>query len=270
MTDKELEQFAKAIRKRILKMAYECGSNVHIGGALSMTDIIAVLYGNVLKNYSPEMPYEVRDKFILSKGHGAIALFATLGELDILTEEELASYLQDGSNLCAHPVMDVSHGIESSNGSLGQGISMAVGVALSAKRKKRGYHTYTIIGNGESDEGIVWEALASAVQFGLDNLTVILDDNKFQNDGASEDIMYYPNYAQRLESFGFDVIEVDGNKIPEVREALQKERVQGKPRAIVADTIKGKGISFMENDNTWHHNRLTLTQYNQAMEELNA
>jgi transketolase len=147
---------------------------------------------------------------------------------------------------------------------------MAVGVALSAKRKKRGYHTYTIIGNGESDEGIVWEALASAVQFGLDNLTVILDDNKFQNDGASEDIMYYPNYAQRLESFGFDVIEVDGNKISEVREALQKERVQGKPRAIVADTIKGKGISFMENDNTWHHNRLTLTQYNQAMEELNA
>lgn len=270
MTDKELEEFAAAIRKRILKMAYECGSNVHIGGALSMTDIIAVLYGDVLKNISPKLPYEERDKFILSKGHGAVALFAALGEIGFLSEEELATYLQDGSNLCAHPVMDVSHGIESSNGSLGQGISMAVGIALSAKRKNRDYQTYTIIGNGEADEGIVWEALASAAQFKLDNLTVILDDNKFQNDGASADIMAYPNYASRFESFGFDVIETDGNDIGKVRSALHSPRISGKPRAIVADTIKGKGVSFMENDNSWHHNRLTLAQFNQAMEDFKA
>lgn len=266
MTNKELTEFAQAIRRRIIKMAYVCNSNVHLGGALSMADILAVLYGDTLQGL--QEPYEKRDKFILSKGHGALALFATLGEKGLIPEERLAAYLADGSNLCAHPVMEPEIGIESSNGSLGQGISMAVGMALSSKRKKRDYQVYTLIGNGESDEGIVWEALASAVQFKLDNLTVILDDNKFQNDGASETILYYPNYRERLQAFGFDTSEINGNCVDEIITALHSGRKEGVPKAIVANTVKGSGVSFMENDNSWHHNRLTQKYYEQAMKEL--
>mgnify|MGYP002510574693 FL=1 len=266
MTNKELERLALAIRKRVLKMAYECNDNVHMGGALSMVDILAVLYGEVLRGIGK--PYEERDKFILSKGHGALALFATLGELGILSEERLSTYLADGSNLCAHPVMEPEIGIESSNGSLGQGISMAVGMALSAKRKKRDYQVYTIIGNGESNEGMVWEALASAAQFKLDNFTVILDHNKFQNDGASEKVMCYPDYKECLQAFGYHVDEIDGHNIPKIQEALKNAHADNMPKAIVANTIKGYGISFMENDNSWHHRRLTLNNYEQAMKEL--
>ncbi len=265
MANKELEKLALAIRKRIIKMAYECNSNVHLGGALSMVDILAVLYGGVLRGIGN--PYEERDKFILSKGHGALALFATLGELGFISDERLQTYLADGSNLCAHPVMEPEIGIESSNGSLGQGISMAVGMALSAKRKKRDYQVYTIIGNGESNEGLVWEALASASQFKLDNLTVILDDNKFQNDGASDKVMSCPNYKERLQAFGFHVEEINGHNIPEICDALKSVHADA-PRAVVANTIKGYGISFMENHNSWHHNRLTQKNYEQAMKEL--
>ncbi len=247
-------------------MAYNSNSNVHLGGALSMVDILAVIYGGVLRGICG--PYAQRDKFILSKGHGALALFATLGELGIIPEERLDTYLSDGSDLCAHPVMEPEIGIESSNGSLGQGISMAVGLALSAKRKNYTYDVYTIIGNGESDEGIVWEAFASAVQYRLDNLTIILDDNKFQNDGASAQIMSYLDYAGIFKALGFDVQKIDGNDIGQIGAALRAERKPGIPRIIVADTVKGKGVSFMENDNSWHHNRLTQKYYDMAMGEL--
>lgn len=263
---KEAEELALEIRRRIIKMAYECNNNVHLGGALSMVDILAVLYGEVLRGIGET--YEKRDKFVLSKGHGALALFATLGELGVISEERLETYLADGSNLCAHPVMEPGIGIESSNGSLGQGISMAVGMALSAKRKKRIYQVYTIIGNGESNEGLVWEALASAVQFQLDNFTVILDDNKLQNDGDSEKIMCFPNYTERLRAFGFHTLEIDGHNISEIREAFMSKHIDNIPTAIVANTMKGHGISFMENNNSWHHNRLTQKYYEQAMKEL--
>lgn len=266
MMGKELEQLALKIRRRIIKMAYECNSNVHLGGALSMVDILAVLYGEVLCGIGNS--YEERDKFVLSKGHGALALFATLGELGVISEERLRTFLADGSNLCAHPVMEPEIGVESSNGSLGQGISMAVGMALSAKRKKRDYQVYTIIGNGESNEGLVWEALTAASQFKLDNFTVILDDNKFQNDGSSEMVMHYPNYKERLQAFGFYVAEIDGHNISEIYEALKKSHADNIPKAIVANTVKGRGISFMENNNSWHHSRLTQKNYEQAMKEL--
>ena len=266
MTTKEIEKSALAIRKRIIKMAYESKGNVHLGGALSMVDILAVLYGEVLRGAGNS--YEERDKFVLSKGHGALALFATLGEMGFIAEERLQTYLADGSNLCAHPVMEPEIGIESSNGSLGQGISMAAGMALSAKRKKRDYQVYTIIGNGESNEGLVWEAIAFAAQFNLDNFTVIIDDNKFQNDGPSEKIMYALNYKERLLAFGFDVIRINGHAISEIRGALTSHHTGSRPKAVIADTIKGYGISFMENDNSWHHNRLTQKNYEQAMKEL--
>lgn len=266
MTDQEMKKLALAVRRRIIKMAYESNRNVHLGGALSMVDILAVLYGGILRGIGGS--YEERDKFILSKGHGALALFAVLGEMGVISEGRLQTYLADGSNLCAHPVMEPEIGIEASNGSLGQGISMAVGMALSAKRKKKEYQVYTMIGNGESDEGLVWEALASASHFRLDNFTVILDDNKFQNDGLSKEIMYYPNYKERFGAFGFDVIEINGHQIDEIYDALRKSHTPDRPKAVVANTIKGYGISFMENDNSWHHNRLTQKNYEQAIGEL--
>jgi len=264
----ELKEFARKIRIRALEMAYLCGENVHLGGALSIVDILAVLYGKVLKHLALDKAYEMRDKFILSKGHGALALFATLGEIGIIPQERLNTYLYNGSSLCAHPIMEPEIGIESSNGSLGQGISMAAGLALAAKKKKYNYQVYTIVGNGECDEGIVWEALAFAVHFKLDNLTIILDDNKFQNDGPSEAVMAYPNYRERFLACGFQTLEINGNRITEIVEAFEADRVEGKPKMIVANTVKGKGISFMEGDNSWHHGRLTEEQYRRAMNEL--
>ncbi|SDB15524.1 transketolase [Eubacterium oxidoreducens] len=264
----DLTQVAKRMRLNILKMAYECGTNAHLGGALSITDILAVLYGKQLKNLGNQFPYDEQDKFILSKGHAVLALYAALKEAGIMTQEDLDSFQADGSALVAHPVMNLSLGIESSNGSLGQGISMAVGLALAAKKKKKPYHTYVLIGNGESNEGIVWEALISAVHFGLDNLTIILDDNKIQSDGPSSEIMAIPNYSERLKAFGFQVIEIDGNQVEEVVAALETPMQESKPKCIVANTIKGKGVSFMEQDNTWHHNRLTQKQYEAAIEEI--
>ena len=197
-----------------------------------------------------------------------LALYAAMGETGILTEEQLSTFQKDGSALVAHPVMNEEIGIEASNGSLGQGVSMAVGLALSAKMKNQRCHFYVIAGNGECNEGIVWEAVASAVQFQLDNLTIIIDDNKMQSDGFSKDIVKINNFGERFGAFGFDVAEVNGHNVHEIEDALVRERVKGVPRVIVANTVKGKGVSFMENNNEWHHKRLTEKDYLRAIEEL--
>lgn len=263
-----MQELVNKIRMRAITMAYECGVNVHIGGGLSIIEVVAVLYGRVLRNIREDVPYNEKDKFILSKGHGALGLYAAMGETGVLSDEQLLTFQQNGSALVAHPVMNLELGIESSNGSLGQGVSMAVGLALSAKKKNKPYHTYVLVGNGECDEGIVWEACASAVQFKLDNLTVIIDDNKMQSDGFSENIIAINNFAERLNAFGFDVEEIDGHNVLEIEEALTNKREEGKPKAIIANTIKGKGVSFMENNNGWHHGRLTEEQYLKALYEL--
>lgn len=270
MKIEELWTHAINMRKNALKMSYECGGNAHIGGAFSMMEMMAVLYGYKMNTaLVPESDYSHRDKFILSKGHGVLALYTALAEFGIMDKELLSTFQQNGSYLIAHPVMNPSLGIESSNGSLGQGISMAAGLALAAQKKGYPYQVYTICGNGECNEGSVWEAIMSAVNFKLDNFTLLIDNNGMQSDGPSQEVMNVSQrYADMLKAVGFQVICVDGHDINELVSALDAKHIPHLPKAIIARTIKGKGISFMENNNAWHHNRLTKSQYELALTEL--
>lgn len=265
----ELKVHAKNIRRSALKIAYECGCNAHLGGGLSPVEVLTVLYGDVMNAADRSLAYESQDKFILSKGHGVLGLYATLNEFGIISDELLGTFMQDGSDLIAHPVMKTDIGLEASSGSLGQGISMAVGLALAAKKKGYNYQTYTICGNGECNEGSVWEACMSATSFGLDNLTLFIDNNHMQSDGISAEIINVSDkYADMLRALGFQTIEIDGNNIQEVYNAFHEPQEKGKPKAIIGNTVKGKGINFMENNNVWHHNRLTREQYESALTEL--
>lgn len=267
MKVQEIQMAALHMRKNALKMAFECGSNAHLGGGLSMIDILAVLYGEVMNCADKTIAYDKKDKFILSKGHGVLGLYTALAEFKLFEESLLSTFQKNGSDLIAHPVMNLELGIESSNGSLGQGFSMAVGLALAAKKKHKDYKTYVICGNGECNEGSIWEAAMSAVNFELDNLTVIVDNNKLQSDGLSCEIMKVSEMKDIFSAFGFHVISVDGHDIEALLHAVSLH-CPNKPKAIIADTVKGKGISFMENNNAWHHNRLTESQYKQALLEL--
>ncbi|WP_026653793.1 transketolase [Butyrivibrio proteoclasticus] len=262
-----LKEHAKNIRKNSLLMANRCGTNAHLGGGLSLVEALTVLYGAVMN--SKDLPYDEKDKFILSKGHGVLGFYAALAEFGIIDKELLDTFLQDGSDLIAHPVMNTDLGIEASSGSLGQGISMAIGLALSAKRKGYSYQTYVLCGNGESNEGSVWEACMSAVNYELDNFTLFLDNNHMQSDGTSESVMNISDkYSGMLDALGFQVIEIDGNDIEQVYDAFLIPHQKGKPKAIIGNTIKGKGVSYMENNNDWHHNRLTNEQLESALAEI--
>ena len=264
-----LEAHAKHMRITALKMANHCGGNAHLGGGLSIMEAMAALYGAVMNDR--KLPYEKRDKFILSKGHGVLGLYAALAEFGVMDEALLDTFMQDGSDLIAHPVMKPEIGLETSSGSLGQGISMAVGLALAAKKKGYSYRTYVLCGNGEANEGSVWEACMSAVNFRLDNFTLFLDNNRMQSDGMSGDVMDISDkYAGMLKALGFQVVEIDGNDMSQVLNAFTAPREAGKPLAIVGNTVKGKGVSFMENNNDWHHNRLTDAQLAAALSELEA
>lgn len=264
-----LEAHAKHIRVVTLKAANHSGTNAHLGGILSILEALTVLYGAVMNDR--KLPYEQRDKFILSKGHAALSLYAALAEFGVMDEGLLDTYMHDGSDLIAHPVMKPEIGLEASSGSLGQGISMAVGLALAAKKKGYTYQSYVLCGNGEANEGSVWEACMSAVNFGLDNFTLFLDDNRYQGDGMSKDVMNISDkYPAMLKALGFQVIEIDGNNVEQIYDAFMAPREPGKPKAIVGTTVKGKGVSFMENNNDWHHNRLTDSQLAAALSELEA
>lgn len=268
---KSLKEHANHMRVLSLQMANRCGGSAHLGGGLSLIEAMAVLYGAVMNTADKSLPYEKRDKFILSKGHGVLGFYAALAEFGIIDENLLDTFLADGSDLIAHPVMKPELGLEASSGSLGQGISMAVGLALAAKKKGYSYQTYVLCGNGECNEGSVWEACMSAVSYGLDNFTLFVDNNHMQSDGFSEGIMNVSDkYADMLRALGFQVIEIDGNDIEAVYKGYTEPHIAGKPKAIVGNTIKGKGISFMENNNEWHHNRLTKDQLDAALRELEA
>ncbi len=269
MNVKEMESTAKKIRRKILDVTYSCNSSVHIGGALSMVDIMATLYGSVLK-YQPKNPeWEDRDKFILSKGHCAIGLYSTLFESGVISEDVYLTFQKNESDLTAHPVMNIPLGIESSNGSLGQGLSMGVGLAVAAKIKKKNHKIYVLLGNGECNEGSVWEAIMSASSFKLDNLIAIVDNNGFQNEmEPSQAIMDTGDFEDKWKSFGWNVCSVDGHNISELYNAFIEFNVKNKPKVIIAHTLKGKGVAFMENNNEWHHNRLTEEKYKQALKEL--
>lgn len=264
-----LKNHAKRMRVLSLHMANNCGCSAHLGGGLSLTEALAVLYGAVMNDQ--KLPYAKRDKFILSKGHGVLGLYAALAEFGIIEEQMLDTFLRDGSDLIAHPVMKPELGLESSSGSLGQGISMAVGLALAAKKKGYGYQTYVLCGNGESNEGSVWEACMSAVSFQLDNFTLFLDNNHMQSDGFSDTVMDVSDkYAGMLKALGFQMIEIDGNDVEQVYNAFVEPHQLHKPKAIIGNTIKGKGVGFMENNPEWHHNRLTKDQLDAALNEVKA
>lgn len=265
----EIKQHALNMRKTALKMAYSCGKSAHIGGGLSEIDALAVLYGKIMNCAEKNTDYYHKDKFILSKGHGALGLYAALFEFGIIPEKMLNTFMEDGSDLIAHPVLKPEWGIEASSGSLGQGISMAVGLALSSKIKGYPYSTYVLCGNGECNEGSVWEACMAAVSYKLDNFTLYIDNNNMQSDGCSSEVMNVSRkYSGMLDKLGFQVVEIDGNDVEQLIDAFSIPHTIDCPKVIIGNTIKGKGIGFMEANNTWHHNRLTKEQFDVAMNEL--
>lgn len=268
--NEKIRDFSKQIKLKIIETAHDAGNQgVHIGGALSMADILAVLYGGIMK-YDLQNPKDNnRDRFILSKGHDCLGLYAALNVAGFITDEELrTNYLQDDGFLPTHPVKCLEKGIECSSGSLGMGLAFGIGEALAAKMTGRKNHIFVIQGDGECDEGSCWEAFMAARQYKLNNLVLFIDKNGLQSDGATSDIMPI-EIARALRSLDWNVLEVDGHNLDELYKATRKAlQSEGKPTVIVATTIKGKGISFMENNNAWHHGHLTEEQYQQAMEEL--
>ena len=268
MNDEQIKILALKMRKKILEISLACNNSAHLGGGLSLVEILATLYGSVMKYDVNNPEWEFRDRFILSKGHGVLPFYASLYFTGFINDDVMNTFKKNESDLISHPVMNMPIGIESSNGSLGHGLSMGVGIAIASKIKSRSNKVYVVMGDGECNEGSVWEAAMSAAHFKLDNLVAILDYNKLQSDGQSELVMDIGNLTQKWISFGWDVYTVDGHSISELFSALNNQHKENKPKILIANTIKGKGISFMENNNAWHHNRLTQNIYDQAILEL--
>ncbi len=264
---KELQVIATKIRMGIVEGVYNAKSG-HPGGSLSMADIMAYLYFKKM-NINPENPKdETRDRFVLSKGHAAPVLYSTLANRGFFDVDSLKTLRKVGSFLQGHPDMNKIPGVDMSSGSLGQGISAAVGMALSGKHFGYDYKVYTMLGDGEIQEGQVWEAAMFAAHKKLNNLTVIVDNNNLQIDGTVEDVNSPYPIVEKFESFGFEVVEIDGNDFMQIEAAFAKVGTFDKPYAIIAKTVKGKGVSFMENQVGWHGVAPNEEQYNTAMAEL--
>lgn len=260
-----LETICNDIRIGIIERSFMAGKNsAHVGGSLSAVEIMAVLFHKVLKR--PD-DLEQRDRFVLSKGHASLALYCTLESVGLLTKEEVDTFEQNGSHYTAHAKKDILKGIEFSGGSLGLGISYAVGVAHALKMKGNNAHVFSILGDGECNEGIVWETLMYAKHQNLDNLVVIVDHNHLQADGPTEEVMNTFSLADKLNAFGFYTQEVDGHSTDEMMNAFNNLQ-EGTPNAIVAETIKGKGVKFMEGKTNWHFASLPESKYNKAIEQL--
>lgn len=264
----ELKEIAQNIRIDIIRAIHSAGSG-HPGGSLSAADIITALYFREM-NIDPKNPKMLtRDKFILSKGHAGPAQYAALAEKGFFPKEDLLTLRKIGSKLQGHPDMKKVTGIEMSTGSLGQGFSVSVGMALANRMDDNEGRIYTLLGDGELQEGIVWEAAMSAAHYGLDNLTAILDWNGLQIDGKNEDVMTVSPVDEKFRSFGWNVLYIDGHNFDEIVEALNKARsTEGKPTVIIAKTIKGKGVSFMEDNPGWHGKSPSDEEAKQAVEEL--
>jgi transketolase len=263
----KLEEKARTIRKHVINMVFEAGSG-HPGGSLSSADILTALYFYTMRHNALEPEWVDRDRFILSKGHAAPALYATLAEAGYFPVNELRSLRKIGSMLQGHPDIKIP-GIDVSSGSLGQGLSIADGLALAARLDKKVYRVYALLGDGECDEGQVWEAAILASHYKLDNLTAIVDRNGLQIDGPTEKIMCIEPIAGKWKAFGWHVIEIDGNKIVEIIAALDEaKRITGRPTVIIAHTFKGKGVSFMEWISAFHGKTLSKEELKIALQEL--
>ncbi len=246
------EQLAWKIRRHGIEMTHRSGGS-HIGAVLSVADIIAVLYTDVLRFRTEEPDWEERDRFILSKGHAGAAIYAALAESGFFPVEELKTHYANGSRLSGH----VSHhlpGVDFSTGSLGHGLSAAAGMALAAKQDRKRHHIYVVLGDGECDEGSVWEAALLANHFRLNNLTAIIDHNRMQSLDMCERTIELESLAEKWRAFGWNVQEIDGNNHAQLREAfINRGEKAERPMVVIANTVKGKGISFMENDILWHY-----------------
>lgn len=263
----------KDLRRLIIETAAECGEPAHIGGSLSMVELLNVLFGSVLRHRPDTPAWPERDIFILSKGHAVLGYFAVLHSYGYFDRAKLSSFQSNGSDLIAHPIKNIPLGIESSNGSLGQGLSYGLGMAIGMRKRGEDRRVYVLMGDGECNEGAVWEAAALAAELGISNLTAIIDENGFRNDGANT--LYAnpkgPNLAKAWEAFGWDVHRVDGHDTTAIHGAFEQARATSdRPSAIVAQTIKGKGVSFMEANNEWHHNRITQKLLDDCLKELEA
>lgn len=261
------KQTAKRMRLKALKMAYNSGQNgAHLGGGLSAIEILATLYRDVL-HVNPCRPFdENRDRLIVSKGHCVLAYYTVLYEIGFMSEQDLEQFEQNGYHWHGHAMRDLTHGIEFHGGSLSMGMSFAVGEALACKAKGLKSRVFVLVGDGECNEGLIWEAAMSAAHHQLDNLCVIVDRNRLQYDGETMEVMNTDSLTEKFKAFGFEVAEVNGHDC----EALSRQLsvISSLPRCVIANTIKGKGVSFMENDKTWHHHTLNEAQYNQAREEV--
>ena len=267
---KELEIFATKERLLLLEGIFNAKAG-HPGGSLSIAELMAYLYNVEMKVDASNPKWEDRDRFVLSKGHAAPALYATLALKGFFPTEDMKTLRKADSYLQGHPSMKCVPGVDMSTGSLGQGVSAAVGMALAAKLDNKGFRVYTILGDGEIEEGQVWEAAMFANAKKLDNLVVIVDNNNLQIDGTVEEVNSPYPIPEKFTAFGFNTIEIDGNNFDEIEAALENAKAcKGKPTAIVAKTVKGKGVSYMENQVNWHGAAPNEELYNQAVAELTA
>ena len=265
----EIINFSKNIKKTILDTAYKAGAkSAHLGGALSCSDIISVIFNkfNVFNNKEKET--NVRDRFILSKGHACLALYSALNETGIISNDELGSFEENGSKLLGHPVLNKEIGIEFSTGSLGMGLSIGIGLAIASERMSKNFKTFVLLGDGECNEGSVWEAAMSVPNLNIKNLSVIIDRNNFQQTGTNKNIMNIDPIDDKWKSFGWDVNIVDGHNIDDLINYFENIDFN-KPNLLVANTIKGKGFSFSENNNDWHHGVISKKIYEDAIKEIN-
>ncbi len=265
---KQLQQIARGVRKHIIEMTCAAKSG-HPGGSLSAVEILVSLYFEIM-NVDPANPrWEDRDRFVMSKGHGSPALYATLASRGFFHEKELLRFRKISSMLQGHPDMKGIPGVDMSTGSLGQGLAVASGMAMAAKLDKRDYRVYVLLGDGEVQEGMIWEAAMASAHYKLDNLTAFLDHNRLQIDGTNEEIMNVMPLKEKWEAFGWRTVEIDGHSYKEIMDAVKTARATtGKPTMIIADTVKGRGVSFMENAADWHGKAPSEEQARKALEEL--
>ncbi|MBS3103311.1 transketolase [Candidatus Woesearchaeota archaeon] len=264
----ELKKIANDIRKESLLMIYKAQSG-HPGGSLSEADILAALYSYKLRIDAKKPLWAERDRFVLSKGHASPGYYVTLAMKGFFPKKELESYRKINGLLQGHPELNIP-GVDYAGGSLGQGVAFANGIALAGKLDKKSYKVYVLIGDGESQEGVVWEASMAAAFYKLDNLAYILDKNQVQQTGTTKEVMDIGNAAEKWLAFGFNVIEINGHDVEQIVDALDKaDSVKGKPTMIIANTVKGKGVSFMELNHKFHGKAPNDEEFKKAMEELN-
>ena len=270
MQNRELEKIAYNIRKNAVTAVYHAAAG-HPGGSLSIADLMAVLYFEEM-NIDPENPKkEDRDRFVLSKGHCSPALYGALAERGFFPKEDLKTFRHTDSYLQGHPDMKGVPGVDMSTGSLGMGVSAACGMALSGKIYKNDYRVYAVLGDGEIEEGQVWEAAMYASHYKLDNLCIFVDVNGLQIDGATKDVMNSAPIDKKYEAFGWNVVVIDGHNYDEIRAAIKNAKeTKDKPTAVIMNTTKGKGVSYMENSVEWHGKAPNEEQYNTAIQELDA